>query len=53
MILPRHDPFAAARAGMVARQLVPRGIAEAAVLAAMGEVPQNLFVPEAPSGHQG
>ncbi len=46
MILPLHDPFAAARAGMVTRQLVPRGIADAALLAAIGEVPRELFVPE-------
>jgi len=46
MIMPLHDAFAEARAEMVARQLVPRGIADPAVLAAMGEVPRDLFVLE-------
>jgi protein-L-isoaspartate(D-aspartate) O-methyltransferase len=34
------------RAGMVERQLRRRGIADERVLAAMGEVPRELFVPE-------
>jgi protein-L-isoaspartate(D-aspartate) O-methyltransferase len=39
------DP-AGARAAMVARQLRDRGIADERVLAAMGAVPRELFVPE-------
>ena len=39
------DP-AQARAAMVARQLRDRGIADERVLAAMGAVPRELFVPE-------
>jgi protein-L-isoaspartate(D-aspartate) O-methyltransferase len=40
------DPFAARRARMVERQLRHRGIADERVLAAMGEVPRERFVPE-------
>ena len=39
--------FAKARARMVERQLRERGIADERVLAAMGEVPRELFLPEA------
>ena len=39
--------FAAARAGMVERQIVARGIADPHVLAAMREVPREAFVPPA------
>jgi protein-L-isoaspartate(D-aspartate) O-methyltransferase len=39
------DPFAAARAAMVERQLRNRGIADERVLAAMAEVPRERFVP--------
>lgn len=35
-----------ARQSMVLRQLVPRGISDRRVLAAMGKVPRHLFVPE-------
>ena len=37
--------FAAARAGMVERQLRRRGIVDERVLAAMGQVPREAFVP--------
>ena len=40
------DPFAARRERMVERQLRRRGITDERVLAAMGEVPRELFVPE-------
>lgn len=43
--------FAAARARMVERQLRRRGIGEERVLAAMGTVPREEFVPEAVRGH--
>ena len=43
---PGGDPTQA-RASMVARQLRDRGIADERVLAAMGTVPRELFVPEA------
>jgi protein-L-isoaspartate(D-aspartate) O-methyltransferase len=43
------DP-AEARAAMVARQLRDRGIADERVLAAMGAVPRELFVPESIRG---
>lgn len=42
---PEHD-FAARRAEMVERQLRERGIRDERVLAAMGEVPRELFVAE-------
>lgn len=46
MRLPGATPdFAAARARMVERQLRQRGIADERVLAAMGEVPREAFVP--------
>lgn len=35
---------------MVSRQLVPRGISDRRVLAAMGKVPRHLFVPEKQRG---
>jgi protein-L-isoaspartate(D-aspartate) O-methyltransferase len=38
--------FATARARMVSEQLVARGIRDAAVLAAMGSVPREAFVPD-------
>ena len=38
--------FAELRASMVERQLRRRGIGDERVLAAMGEVPRELFVPE-------
>ncbi|HMI80943.1 MAG TPA: protein-L-isoaspartate O-methyltransferase, partial [Solirubrobacterales bacterium] len=38
--------FAARRARMVERQLRARGIGDERVLAAMGEVPREAFVPE-------
>src|ERR671937_1065524 len=40
------DPFADKRANMVERQLRRRGIHDERVLAAMGEVPRELFLPE-------
>src|ERR687884_1774888 len=40
------DPFARRRARMVERQLRRRGIHDERVLAAMGEVPRERFVPE-------
>jgi len=43
------DPAAEARKRMVERQLRARGITDARVLAAMGKVPRQLFVPEADS----
>lgn len=39
--------FAARRADMVARQIAGRGIADPHVLAAMGAVPREVFVPDA------
>lgn len=39
--------FAAARARMVDEQLARRGVSDARVLAAMGEVPREFFVPDA------
>ena len=42
----RPDDFAAPRGEMVERQLRRRGIADERVLAAMGEVPREEFVPE-------
>jgi protein-L-isoaspartate(D-aspartate) O-methyltransferase len=39
------DPFAGPRAEMVREQLADRGITDARVLAAMGEVPRHRFVP--------
>jgi protein-L-isoaspartate(D-aspartate) O-methyltransferase len=51
MRIPRRDRapdrFDRRRAEMVGRQLAARGIADPAVLAAMGEVPRERFVPEA------
>ncbi len=41
------DEFAIRRRQMVERQLVPRGITDERVLAAMGGVPRHLFVEEA------
>jgi protein-L-isoaspartate(D-aspartate) O-methyltransferase len=41
----RRDSLAAARGFMVERQLRVRGIRDGRVLAAMGEVPRELFVP--------
>jgi protein-L-isoaspartate(D-aspartate) O-methyltransferase len=41
-----EDPYARKRARMVERQLRRRGIEDERVLAAMGEVPRELFVPE-------
>src|SRR3954465_5039785 len=40
------DPYARRRARMVERQLRRRGIEDERVLAAMAEVPRELFVPE-------
>src|SRR5215216_7585134 len=40
------DPYARRRARMVERQLRRRGIEDERVLAAMGEVPRERFVPE-------
>ena len=42
------DDYPALRAGMVERQLRRRGIDDERVLAAMGAVPRELFVPAAP-----
>ncbi len=42
----RDEPFAAARLAMVAVQLRGRGITDERVLAAMGRVPREQFVPE-------
>lgn len=39
------DPTARARAGMVDRQIVARGVKDARVLAVLREVPRHLFVP--------
>jgi protein-L-isoaspartate(D-aspartate) O-methyltransferase len=44
-----HAPipdFAAARAAMIDSQLRPQGVADSAVLAAMGTVPRELFLPD-------
>jgi len=49
-VMPRQrsaDEFAIRRRQMVERQLVPRGIADERVLAAMGRIPRHLFVEEA------
>ncbi len=40
-----EDKYAAARHNMVKTQLIPRGIADPRVLAAMGKVPRHRFVP--------
>ncbi len=40
------EAYKTARTSMVSRHLVPRGIADHRVLAAMGKVPRHLFVPE-------
>ena len=40
------DPFAVARAAMVAGQIASRGVSDSLVLAAMRSVPRHLFVPE-------
>ncbi len=45
-----HDPFEAPRAQMVETQLMPRGIIDARVLAAMRKVPRHLFMEEALRG---
>ena len=39
--------FAAARAAMIDSQLRPQGVTDPAVLAAMGALPREKFVPEA------
>jgi protein-L-isoaspartate(D-aspartate) O-methyltransferase len=44
------DPAAAARERMVRRQLAGRGVEDPRVLAAMGRVPRELFVPRALRG---
>jgi len=49
--VPPDRDFAALRAEMVERQLRRRGIRDARVLAAMGEVPRERFVPEADRRH--
>lgn len=41
-----RDPWADARAAMVAHQVEARGVRDAAVLAAMRRVPRHLFIPE-------
>jgi protein-L-isoaspartate(D-aspartate) O-methyltransferase len=46
MALRRSHDFPEQRAGMVERQLRRRGISDERVLAAMAEVPRELFVPE-------
>jgi protein-L-isoaspartate(D-aspartate) O-methyltransferase len=46
MALRRPQDFPEQRAGMVERQLRRRGILDERVLAAMAEVPRELFVPE-------
>ena len=46
MALRREPDFAAERERMVERQLRRRGIADERVLAAMAEIPRELFVPE-------
>jgi len=46
MALRRSQDFPEQRAGMVERQLRRRGISDERVLAAMAEVPRELFVPE-------
>jgi protein-L-isoaspartate(D-aspartate) O-methyltransferase len=43
--LPVDDPFAQARARLVAEQILARGIRDPAVLEAMGRVPREAFVP--------
>ncbi len=43
---PEHDDWAQARAEMVRAQLSARGIRDPGVLAAMGRVPRERFVPE-------
>src|ERR1019366_8977358 len=46
-----EDPFAAGRAAMVERQLRGRGVTDERVLAAMGAVPRERFVPVEPRSH--
>jgi protein-L-isoaspartate(D-aspartate) O-methyltransferase len=46
MALRRSQDFPEQRAGMVERQLRRRGISDERVLAAMAEVPRELFLPE-------
>ena len=43
---PERDPYADARAAMVAHQIEARGVKSAAVLTAMRTVPRHLFIPE-------
>ena len=43
--LPDVDPYAQTREEMVVRQIIRRGVADPAVLAAMRVVPRHLFVP--------
>ena len=44
---PNRDPFAADRARLVARSIVPRGITDEGVLAAIRKVPRHELVPAA------
>jgi protein-L-isoaspartate(D-aspartate) O-methyltransferase len=43
--MAKHDPFRYAREAMVENQIIPRGITDARVLAAMRSVPRHAFVP--------
>lgn len=46
ILLNMEDPFAELRRNMVDRQLLPRGIRDHAVLAAMGKIQRELFMDE-------
>ncbi len=43
---PADDPFAEARARMIAQQIAARGVRDPATLAAMGRIPREAFVPQ-------
>ncbi len=50
-MIDSRDSFDTIRQRMVQEQLIPRGIEDARVLAAMGEVPRHLFVDDAMQAH--
>jgi protein-L-isoaspartate(D-aspartate) O-methyltransferase len=50
-VIDSRDSFDTIRQRMVQEQLIPRGIDDARVLAAMGEVPRHLFVDDAMQAH--
>jgi len=50
-VIDSRDSFDTIRQRMVQEQLIPRGIHDPQVLAAMGEVPRHLFVDDAMQAH--